>query len=351
MAELTAIDGRSCLRRGAVAGLITLALLAPASAATVDPGSAEAAPRAPENGAIALLAMRSGVTAQAKPQGFRAAQTSPRSAPTERITVRDDRGVSLSFAAPPARIVSLLPSLTESVCALGGCARLVGIDRFSDWPSEVQSLPRLGGLEDAQIERIVALEPDVVLAAASARSTQRLEALGLKVLVVESQTHADVKRTLGLLARLLGTPDEAARLWSAIEQDLQRAAALVPPARRGQRVYFEVASAPYAAGAASFIGETLARLGMANAVPAELGPFPKLNPEYVVRIQPDIVMAVQREIDAMPRRPGWRHLRALQQQRTCGFAAGRYEMLVRPGPRLGEAALQLADCLAMLEPR
>lgn len=326
MLELTAIDRQSRLHKRAAAGLLALSLHAAAcSATTIAPGSAGTAETA--------------------------ASASAEQAPATSIDVRDDRGVALSFSAPPSRIVSLLPSLTESVCALGGCGRLVGIDRFSDWPREVQSLPRLGGLEDAQIERIVALRPDVVLAAASARATQRLETLGVKVLVVESQTHADVKRTLDLLARLLGRPREAARLWSAIEQDLQQAAARVPPALRGQRVYFEVASAPYAAGAASFIGETLARLGLANAVPAELGPFPKLNPEYVVRLQPDIVMAVQRELDEMPRRPGWRHLRALQQQRTCGFEAVRYELLVRPGPRLGEAALQLAECLAALDKR
>lgn len=327
MPELTDVEGkRSRLRKAAAAALRALVLHAAACAvATIAPGSAAAA---------AIAAPASAERAGATP-----------------IDLRDDRGVSLSFAAPPARIVSLLPSLTESICALGGCGRLVGIDRFSDWPREVQSLPRLGGLEDAQIERIVALRPDVVLAAASARATQRLEALGVKVLVVESQTHADVKRTLKLLAQLLGKPHEAARLWSAIEQDIEQAAARVPPALRGQRVYFEVASAPYAAGAASFIGETLARLGLANAVPAELGPFPKLNPEYVVRLQPDIVMAVQRELDEMPRRPGWRHMNALQQQRTCGFPAGRYELLVRPGPRLGEAALQLAECLAALDKR
>lgn len=286
--------------------------------------------------------------------GLQAAAVTPIDGPSAsaaQIDLRDDRDVALSFAAPPARIVSLLPSLTESVCALGGCARLVGVDRFSNWPREVASLPRLGGLEDAQIERIVALDPDVVLAAASARVTQRLEGLGVKVLVLESQTHADVKRTLGVLARLLGTPDEAARVALAIEQDLQRAAARVPPALRGQRVYFEIGSAPYAASAASFIGETLARLGMANAVPAELGPFPKLNPEYVVRAQPDIVMAGQRDIAEMPRRPGWSHLRALQAGRTCGFTTERYEVLIRPGPRLGEAALQLADCLAAMGKR
>jgi len=261
------------------------------------------------------------------------------------VTLRDDRGRLLTLPASPSRIVSLLPSLTESVCALGACARLVGTDRFSNWPASVKALPKLGGLDDAQVERIVALRPDVVLIAASARAVDRLEALGLKVLVLEPKSHADVQRSLLLLARLLGTPAEGAALWSRIERDLHTAAQRVPAGIRGQRVYFEVDATPYAAGAASFIGETLALLGMGNMVPAALGPFPKLNPEFVVRAQPDIVMAEQRALADMPRRPGWSHLRALQNGRSCGFASAHYEVLVRPGPRLGVAATELADCL------
>lgn len=262
--------------------------------------------------------------------------------------LRDDRGATHRFSEPPQRIVSLLPSLTETVCALGACSRLVGTDRYSDWPASVLALPKLGGLEDAQVERIVALRPDVVLAARSARVIDRLETLGLRVVVVESQTHADVKRSASLLAQLIGMPTAAERLWEAIERDMRIAAARVPPALRGQRVYFEVSSAPYAAGASSFIGETLTRLGMANVVPPELGPFPKLNPEYVVRARPDIVMASRRAVESMASRPGWQTLAALH-GRSCGFETQRYELLIRPGPRMGEAALAMADCIATLE--
>ena len=264
------------------------------------------------------------------------------------IVLHDDRGATLSFAAAPRRIVSLLPSLTESVCVLGGCARLVGVDRFSDWPASVRRLPRLGGLDDAQIERIVALEPDVVLAAPAARVIDRLEALGLKVLVLESRNDADVQRTLTVLARMLGTPAAAGPLWQRMQREIGEAAARVPAELRGERVYFEVDATPYAAGPGSFIGQTLARLGMANIVPAALGPFPKLNPEFVVRAQPDIVMASRRDLDTMPTRPGWAGLRALQQHRTCAFAEPRFEFLTRPGPRLGEAAQLLADCLVLV---
>lgn len=264
------------------------------------------------------------------------------------ITLRDDRGATLVLAAPPQRIVSLLPSLTESVCALGGCARLVGTDRFSNWPASVLALPKLGGIDDAQVERIVALRPDVVLVSTSARVTDRLEALGLKLLVIESRDHADVKRSLTLLATLLGTPAQAERVLAEIERETRAAVVRVPAALRGQRVYFEVDATPYAAGAKSFIGETLTRLGLANAVPAELGPFPKLNPEFVVRLQPDIVMTNDHNLADMPRRPGWNALHALHDGHSCGFASARYELLIRPGPRMGEAATVLVDCLVAI---
>ena len=264
------------------------------------------------------------------------------------LLVKDDRGTEHSFATPPQRIVSLLPSLTESICALGACQRLVGVDRWSNWPDEVNALPRLGGLDDALIEAIVRLKPDVVLAALSSRSVERLEALGLRVLRLRSETHADVQRTLVLLAGLLGTPERGPQAWALIERELASASARVPARLRGQRVYFEIGGGPYAAGTSSFIGETLARLGMANIVPAALGPFPKLNPEFILRAQPDILMGATKDAQAMGGRSGWSALAALQQGRHCGFATAQYEALIRPGPRLGQAAGVLADCLQRL---
>ena len=264
------------------------------------------------------------------------------------VSIKDDRGRALTLAAPPQRVISLLPSLTESVCALGGCERLVGTDRYSNSPSQVLALPKLGGIDDAQVERIVALKPDVVLAATSARIIERLESLGVKVVVVESKTHADVQRSVATIAQLLGTPERAAAVWDRIQREMAEAAARVPAGVRGQKVYFEVDATPYAAGSTSFIGETLVRLGLGNIVTPELGPFPKLNPEFVLRAQPDILIGAQRNIDEMPGRPGWSALRAVQGRRLCGFDPEHYEVLIRPGPRMGEAALQLATCLASL---
>jgi iron complex transport system substrate-binding protein len=267
------------------------------------------------------------------------------------LLLRDDRGTEHRLSAPPQRIVTLLPSLTESVWALGGGSRLVGVDRYSNWPAELSNLPRLGGLDDALIEAIVALKPELVLASTSARSLDRLEALGVPVLRLKSESHADMRRNLNLLARLLGTPEQGERLWSRLQQETQAAARRVPASLRGRSVYFEIGGGPYAAGTSSFIGETLAALGLANIVPPELGPFPKLNPEYVVRARPQIVMGVAREQKTMAARPGWAGIPALAQQQVCAFETPQYEMLIRPGPRLGEAAALVADCLQRLETR
>ncbi len=250
----------------------------------------------------------------------------------------------------PRRIVSLLPSLTEAVCALDACDRLVGVDRYSNFPASIAGLPRLGGMDDAQLERIVALRPDLVLAAPSTRVVERLSALGLRVVTLQAESHADVRRSLGRIATLLGRPEKAEALWTAIEADLAVAAQRVPPGWRGRRVYFEIATTPHAAGAASFIGETLARLGLRNIVDAGMGPFPQLNPEFVLRASPDLVMAAAQPLAEMPRRPGWGRLAALSSRQSCAFAPAPYDMLVRPGPRLGEAARLIADCLAALPP-
>jgi iron complex transport system substrate-binding protein len=260
------------------------------------------------------------------------------------LQLSDDRGVTLVFAAPPRRIVSLLPSLTESVCALGQCARLVGVDRFSNWPPEVHRLPPLGGLEDAPIEAIVALKPDVVLLAASARVTARLESLGIKVMALEPKNSGDVQRVLQRLGHLLGVAD-GDRVWRSIDDAVLAAMASVPARARGARVYFEVSREPYAAGAASFIGELLSRLGAANIVPASLGPFPQLNPEFVVRADPDLIMIGDGSAPGLAQRPGWSSMRALREHRVCAFSPEQSDVLVRPGPRMAQAAQLLAQCL------
>ena len=264
------------------------------------------------------------------------------------VAVRDDRGVEQRWSAPPQRIVSLLPSLTETVCALGGCERLVGVDRYSNWPASVQALPRLGGLDDLPLEALMALRPDVVLAARSARALERLAALGIPVLALDTDTLAQQRANTLRLAQLLGDTPRGPALLQAQQREVAAAAAQVPPGWQGARVYVEVSSTPHAAGDASFIGELLRQLGLRNIVPAALGPFPQLNPEFVVQARPDVMVVAAARAGALRERPGWASLPALQRGAVCPLDATRNDLLMRPGPRLPEAAQALAVCLRSL---
>ena len=265
------------------------------------------------------------------------------------LQITDDAGMVVRFERSPQRIVSLLPSLAETVCELGQCHRLVGVDRYSTHPASLRALPQVGGGLDPNIEQIVALRPDMVLMATSSRAGDRLRSLGIQVVALEPKTHADVQRVMLKIGQLLEVPD-AQRVWRAIDAAVMAAAQSLPVGVRGTRVYFEVNPGPYAAGEGSFIGETLTRLGVKNIVPTSLGPFPKLNPEYIVRADPDLIMVGQRSVDGMMQRPGWHGLRAMRGQHLCVFPPDESDTLVRPGPRMAEGARLMARCLASKAP-
>jgi iron complex transport system substrate-binding protein len=260
------------------------------------------------------------------------------------ISVADDRGVVVAFDKPPQRIVSLLPSLTESVCALGKCTALIGVDRFSNWPKSVQALPKLGGMGDINIERIVQLKPDVVLLEKASPVIARLNDLGIKTFALDVKSMSDEERALQKLDLVLGT-SESPRIWNQIQKEIMRANKQLSTKGENIRVYFEVNPAPFAAGSASFIGEILTQLNLVNIIPKSLGPFPKINPEFVVQAKPDVILLTESTVADLQKRPGWSSIPAVSKNRVCAFTGDQNDVLVRPGPRMGEAALIISACI------
>lgn len=271
----------------------------------------------------------------------------------EPLPVKDDRGRPVAMKQPPQRIVSLLPSLTETVCALGACSKLVGVDRYSTWPKDLHSrLPILGGGLDPNVEAIVALKPDVVLLSNASKAVERLEALGLRTVTLETRTQADVHRVLQTVGLMLGLPpQQAEREWQRMQDGVAAAARSLPAGVRGTRVYFEVSRGPYVAGPSSFIGELLTQLGVGNVVPPEMGPFPRLNPEFILRARPDVLVMGNQSMQVAHTYPGWGTLDAVKHQRVCALSVEESGIVVRPGPRIDEAARIIARCLAEKAPR
>ena len=259
--------------------------------------------------------------------------------------VTDDRGKTILLNSPPQRLISLLPSLTESICALGKCGNLVGIDRFSNWPLSIQTLPKLGGISDSNLEGIVQLKPDLVLLDRSSPIIARLEGLNIPVMAFDIKTMADEERALQKMGLALGS-NESDRVWKQIQAEITRANKQLDGSQKNMKVYFEVNSAPYAAGRTSFIGELLSRLELNNIIPDSLGAFPKINPEFVVQAKPDIIMLSETRLADMKKRPGWSSIPAIAKDRICAFSKEQSDILVRPGPRMGQAALILSRCIA-----
>ena len=268
-------------------------------------------------------------------------------------TLTDDRGRVVVVDKAPQRVITLLPSLGEIVCELKACDLLVGVDRYSNWPERVKSLPQLGGLDDTQLEALVKLKPDLVLLARSARVTQRLESMGIKVVALEPQSQEDMRRVIQHIAGALHLPDAKVRsetLWQSIQQKLDAAAARVPKSAVGARIYFEAGSGYFAAGEASYIGETLKRLGLVNVIGASMGSFPQVNPEFVVKANPQIIFMGERAATDLKTRPGWQRIEAIQQHKICSFSPEQSDVVVRSGPRIPEAADLMVACLKRLYP-
>lgn len=263
------------------------------------------------------------------------------------VSVVDDRDITIEVKRAPMRIVTLLPSLAESVCALNACERLVGTDNFADWPAQVKALPKLGGLYDASVEAIVRLKPDLVLAGKSTRITSRLESLGIQVIALEPKNLSDVKRSLHVIAQALHLPqpdEQAKAVWSSAMQSLELAAKSLPSDVLGNTIYFETSTGGYAAGESSFMGGVISKLGLRNIIDKSMGAFPQVNPEFVVRANPHWIVLAEPLAQSLSQRPGWRDMAAMKSNRLCKLTMAQGNVLVRPGPRIGEAAQVLVNC-------
>ncbi len=261
------------------------------------------------------------------------------------VTVTDDLGRAVRLEAAPQRIVSLVPSHTETVCALGACDRLVGRDTFSDHPAAVLALPDLGSAFTPDLEALVALRPDLVLVDEYSGVADALEPLGIAVYAGTPQRLEEVFALIERLGRLLGAPTEAALLQGRLRGELDAVAALVA-GREPPSVFFEIDPAPYSVGPDGFIGTLIALAGGRNVIPARLGDFPLVDPEFVVAADPEVIVLADAAygVDraALEARPGWAGIAALRSGRVVELDQAQSDVLSRAGPRLAEGLLVLA---------
>lgn len=264
------------------------------------------------------------------------------------VTVTDDLGREVTLTDAPARVVAMIPSHTETVCAIAGCDVLVGVDEFSNFPAEVADLPRLGNGFSPNIEAIVALEPDLVLVDEYSGLAEALAPLGLVVFAGTPQTLGETFDMFATIGVLLDHESEAALLSGRIRGQIRgvgtQLSGVVEPT-----VYYELDATPYSVGPESFLGQVIAAAGGENIVPAELGAFPQLDPEFVISQDPEAIVLADapygESLQTLRARPGWNSIDAVQQGRVLELDQSEVDMLNRAGPRLGDAVLMLARWL------
>jgi len=266
------------------------------------------------------------------------------------LEMRDDRGVVVRLAAPPRRVVSLAPSLTEIVFLLGKGELLAGATRFCNHPTAASSIPRIGGVTDPDVERIVSLSPDLVLCTTDGNPRGRVEALeemGIPCFAVAPQDIPGVLASVERLGALLGDPRrgraEAASLGGRVQS--VRAAA-----NRGggaaPLALFVVSTSPViVAGKGTFMDELLRLAGARNAASSFRSRYPRLSLEELVAARPDVIfVAGMKGVERFP--PDvtkWKEIPAFRNGAVFHVDG---DLVTRPGPRLVSALEKVSAALA-----
>jgi len=247
------------------------------------------------------------------------------------------------------RIVSLSPSTTETLAAIGARDELVGRSRYCDYPPDVASLPAVGGFVDPNFEAIVALRPDLVTGArgpSGPQISERLGALGVATYFPETESLAAIDAMILGLGTRTGHVPEASALVSAIRmrraEILEQTKGIVRP-----RTLLVFGLGPIVvAGPTSFADEMVRGAGADNVV-TEGGAYPTLGMERILGLAPDVVVDASMQESRGEERittdtPGWRELAAVKAGRVTAL---RDEAVLRPGPRVAEGMAVLARAI------
>ncbi|ASS90750.1 ABC transporter substrate-binding protein [Aeribacillus pallidus] len=271
------------------------------------------------------------------------------------VTVKDALGEDVTIKEKPKRIVSLIPSNTEIAYALGLGEQIVGVSDNDNYPEDVQNKEKVGGME-FNVEKIISLKPDLVLAhASSAHNSQeglkQLKDAGINVFVVEdAQSFDKVYDSIQTIGKITGTSDKAEDIVAEMKTklaDIQEKGKTIPDDQKVS-VFVEVNPAPqiYTTGKGTFMDEMLTIIGAKNAAGDQEG-WPQMTEEAVVKLNPDVIVTtygyyVDKAVDQVLARKGWENVSAVKNKRVYDVHS---DLVSRPGPRLVEGVEELAKAI------
>lgn len=281
-----------------------------------------------------------------------APQATPTSAPAT-LTFTDGLGREITLDGPAQRIVSMAPSNTEILFAIGAGDQVIGRDQLSDYPEEAKNITDIGSTFEAlNTELIVSLEPDLVLSAEinTAEQVNQLEDLGLTVYYLKNPlTLEEMYSNVEIVAQLTGHADEAATLIESLKARVAAVDQKIAPISSRPSVFYELDATdpakPFTAGKGTFITQLIDRAGGYN-IASELEGYPQMSLEQVVAADPAFIILGDARYGVTPesiaQRPGWENLSAVKSGKVLPF---NDDLVSRPGPRLVDALEELAKLL------
>lgn len=274
------------------------------------------------------------------------------------VTATDDTGATVSLAAPAQRVISLAPHVTELIYAAGGGAKLVGAVSYSDYPPEAKQVPRVGDNKALDLERIVALKPDLIVIWRHGNAQAQLERLReLHIPLFFSEPHQldDVAATLTRLGTLLGTSSTADAAASAYRQDIARLRTRYAD-RPPVSVFYQVWDQPLMTlNGTHVISDVITLCGGRNVF-AKLAPLvPTVSTEAVLAANPEVIVTASagatKPDTPLPQLEKWRAWPSLKAVARNNLFAIDGDLIDRPAPRIAQGAAQLCEDLEVARSR
>jgi len=283
--------------------------------------------------------------------GCAADRSAARNPDTAPIEVKDDAGNIVHLARPARRILSLVPSATQTLIAIGATGDLVGRTRYDNAP-EVANLPSVGGALDASVESIVHLHPDLVIAwrtESRGLTRERLVSFGIPVFVIETEDTTDIFRGVASLGRLTGRDSAATAVVASVHRELDAVRQTVAGRPSPSVFYVVYTDPPMTAGPRTFIAQLISLAGGRSIYTDSSRLWPNVAMEEIVRRDPDIIVvpvgdSTTTTLDRMRQLTGWRDLRAV---RTGHVVTVPDAVVNLPSPAIGKTARVL---LAAIHP-
>lgn len=276
--------------------------------------------------------------------------------PVSALTFTDDAGMTITLNTTPQRIVSLSPSNTEILAAIGLREKIVGVTDVCDYPPEVQDIPRIGGYSAISIEKVAAARPDIVIASdkTSRGTISRLEELGMPVIVVAPKNVDHVLRDIRLVGEITGTGNRAEELVATLSRRIAGASATrdTNSPTVAHVVYYKPL---YVSGNTTMQDDIITRAGGVNVFSGRSG-WSTVSLEEFLMANPDIIIvsggggmdASERDVirEEFMTSPQYASLSAVKNNRVIAINA---DIISRPGPRVADAAEEVSRIIAAVE--